>query len=186
MIDRSRLYKLYPDARTKYGIKTKSISVKITFWSALSIAILLTLSVATFMVMVNYFMQIINAGNIINLLPMITILLIAWVVLLVVILTSVLNRLEKTFVNNAMFLMVYILCVAPVAQLIFNLYRYFNHGLVDILPFVGLLFVENIIFVPIILLLMNNENISTKPKTIWLIILIMFCALITYVNSIYQ
>jgi hypothetical protein len=187
MIDRSKLSELYPKVKIQSNtnrVKSDNISVNVIFGHALIIAMQLALVVAMFIVMVNYFIQIINTFNIINLLPMITILLLAWVVFLVVILASVSNRLQKTVVSNSMFLVVYLLCVAPVAQLIFNLYRHFNHGLVDILPFVGLLFVENLTFVPTILLIMNNEKVSTKSKTTWLIILIIFCAFITYINGI--
>ncbi len=189
MIDRSKLAELYPNATTRvYNANDKAniISAKKIIVSAVSIAVLLTLSVATFMVMINYFMQIINEFNIISLLPMIAILLIAWVGMITAILMSVSKKLDKIAVTDTTFLITYGLLVLPVAQLTFNLYRHFNNGLVDVLPFIGLLLIENLLFIPTILLLLNNDKIVNKSKVILLVIMIMFCVLITYVNSIYQ
>lgn len=188
MKDRSKLAELYPKAiKKKYSIsnETAIISLKIIMESAISIAILLTLPVATFMLMINYFIQIINVFNIINLLPVIIISLIAWVGLLVAVLKGVLNKLDNIAVAYISFLIEYGLSVLPVAQLTSNLYRHFNNGYVDVLPFIGFLFIENLIFVPSILLLINNKKISSKSKVAWLIGLVIFCAIITYVNSIY-
>lgn len=83
MLDRSRFNELYPEPRTRIGSisdKSSVVELKEVIVSGLLIATQLSLVVSMFMVMINYFMQIINASSIISLLPMIVILLMAWIV----------------------------------------------------------------------------------------------------------
>lgn len=191
MNDKNDLSKLYPEKgmqadnanrKIKVGL-SKNQAPKITFLCVLHISSLLTLVVAIIIVMISFFEQTINAGNIINLLPMVTILLLAWVGFLVVVLISISKRLEETAVSNVTFLVVYGLCALPTAQLIFNLCRHFGNGAIGILPFIGMLFVENIIFVSLILGLMNTEKLSSKIKSILLLFMVVFCLFITFINT---
>lgn len=189
MLDRSKLNKLYPEPRIKTDSvsgKSSVVGLKGVIVSGLLIAAQLSLVVSMFMVMINYFMKIVNAGSVMNLLPMIVILLMAWMGFALMILSNISKRLYKIDVVKVVFLVFYGLSALPVAQLIFITYRHFNGGVVDILPFAGMLFVENIVFVPIILLLASSEKTSDKSKTLWLILLIIFCIFVTCINSIYQ
>lgn len=189
MLDRSRLNELYPKPGTRIDSvsdKSSVVELREVIVSGLLIATQLSLVVSMFMVMINYFMQIINPSSIISLLPMIVILLMAWMGFVFMILGNISKRLYKINVANVIFLLFYGLSALPVAQLIFITYRHFNGGAVDILPFIGMLFVENIIFVLVILLLASSEKISDKSKILWLILLIIFFILVTCINSIYQ
>lgn len=191
MKDRNDLAKLYPEKGMQVDNVNRKIKVyslknqipKITFFCVLHIGSLLTLVVAIIIVMIGFFEQTINAGNIINLLPMVTILLLAWVGFLVVVLISVSKRLEEIAVSNVVFLAIYGLCALPVAQLIFNLCRYFNSGFVNVLLFIGILFIENVIFVSLILKFINTEKLSNKVKSILLFFAVLFCVLIAVVTQ---
>lgn len=191
MLDRNQLSKLYPEAGSRAGMNSlhgkgvKKIFVRVDFKSILSISLLLTISIITLITIIGYFSQTIDAFNIINLLPFIAILLISWVGFSVFISMKISNILDKTAVNEKLFLVVYALIVLPVSQFLFNVYRNLNNGSVDILPFAGVLFLENLIFVAIILKLMNSERISNKPKLGLFILTVLFCGFITYLNSFY-
>lgn len=189
MLDRNQLSKLYPEAgaggRSLRNKGVKKIFVKVPFKNILSVTFLLTITISTLMTIIGYFGQTINAFNIINMLPFMAILLISWIGFFVAISMKISSILEKTAVNEKLFLVVYALVVLPVSQFIFNIYRNLNNGAVDILPFTGILFLENLIFVAIILKLMNSEKLSNKSKLILFGLSVLFCGFITYLNSSY-
>jgi hypothetical protein len=193
MIDRSNLSDLYPNVSGRTDNMNNQTAItrpepkKDTIVSFRLISIVagsMTFSVGFFMVMLNYFASIINAGNIITFLPMIAIMLIAWVGTSAILLRGVANQLYKIGVSVIVFLFIYLLSLAPIAQLTFNLYRHINDGMVDILPFIMLLFVENTIFVALILALTVNNKMSSHAKRVYLVLLLIFCAIVTMFSNI--
>lgn len=190
MIDRNNLSELYSDisGRTDNMNLQHTNTVKpkidiINFMFCLPIALQLTVIVGFLIVLVNYFTQITNASNIAIVLPSIVLLLLAWVGISAASLINISNRLSGAAVSNGIFLLLYAISAAPLAQMMFNIYRH-NEGSVSILPFISMLLIENIIVIRILLLIIDSKKMSDTTKKAFFIALVVFCVLVTIINSI--
>src|SRR5476651_1264932 len=162
MNDRSELSKLYPEVKSENDNQTKpaediplqNYGPKLSIIHKLSIAILLTMSFVMFVQFSNFLNQNVDVNNVVNQLSGILLILALWVISLVFVIFFTFTRLSDTGISKFSFLLMYAICALPVSQLIYNFYRHYNHGVVSIIPYAGMLFIENLIFVFFILTVM--------------------------------
>ena len=155
------------DNQTKLAedIPLQNNEPKLSFIHILSIAILLTMSIVMFVQFSNFLNQNVDVNNVVNQLSGILLILALWVVSLIFVIFFTFKRLNDTRISKFSFLLMYAICALPVSQLIYNLCRHYNHGVVSIIPYAGILFIENLIFVFFILTVMNSQKMSKKIKS---------------------
>jgi hypothetical protein len=193
MVDRSDLSKLYPEVKSENINQTKPVedipaqnyAPKFGFIHSLSIAILLSMSIVMFVQFSNFLNQNVDVNNIVNQLSGILLILALWIFSLIFVIFFTFTRLNDSGISKFSFLLMYAICALPISQLIYKSYRHYNHGVVSIVPYAGMLLIENIIFVFFLLTVMNSHKMSQKIKNILLVSSIIICVLTTLIGNMY-
>lgn len=195
MIDRSKLADLYPSVSKRTdNLSYKPIKrlvaisdTKLTFLPILSIATLLTVTIVA-SVLLNDFIRVnisASSGSYITV-SVIAMSMALWLGLFVAVAIGVSKLLFKLGVNWVLFAFIYGLCALPIFQFIYNSYTSLNDGTVFVLPLSAMLFIENLVFVYLILAIITTKKISDRIKSGILVFAVILCAAVTVVNSFYR
>ncbi len=158
------------------NLLSKEFQIPQRFKQNVSIALTTGFITSSFIVLINYFNQTISPDSLMSSSPNIAIIVLFWSILALVALKKISSSLNNDGFSDGAFYLMYLLSIAPLEQLTFNIYKYLNQGLVDSLFFIGIVVLENLVFVPIILKLINVDEKNRKKVVIGLVI---FCVVIS-------
>lgn len=134
---------------------------------------------SSFVVMLNYFAQTVDVNSFLDVLPNIIIVVLFWLILSILALRKIGIDLNNQGFSDLAFFVMYLLIIAPIEQLTFNIYKFYNNGMVDSFIFILIILLENLILVPIIINLINIDKFNEKARKSILIGALMFCLLIS-------
>lgn len=190
MIDRSNLAKLYPEVKSESqnnkvsSVLIEETEVKIPFWRILMTAIFLTVAVVSLILFYNYLNQSVDMNDTTDFVSQMIGMLLAWAGIFIVVLIGVIWSLRHTDINKFTFFFIYALYAIPSSQLTYDLFYRFNNKVISIMTFSLALFVEDFIFVFLIMRIMNSAKISNNAKSFLIISAIVYSAIIVIVGNI--
>lgn len=158
------------------SLLSKEFQIPQSFKRSISIALTTGFVTSSFIVLINFFNQTVAPSGFMGNLSNIAIIALFWLILSLIALKKIGESLNNDGFSDAAFYLIYLLSIAPLEQLTFNIYRYLNHGMVDSLFFIGIVVLENLVFVPIVLKLIDVDEKNRKKVVVGLVI---FCVLIS-------
>jgi len=141
--------------------------------------------VVSFLILILYFINQSIPINSPNKQIQVALSIILWLVSIVLIFSSVSKQLTSIYISNFLFLATYAFSSLPTTQLIINLLQYSNNGLLAVVPLVISILITNIVFVAAIVFFLSRMKMSNLKIKILFIILIIFCAGVSYINMLF-
>ena len=185
MKDRSSLSGVYPNVSQRtdnmnhqakfVAISRKATEEPIVYQHYPIVALLITAPVILFVLLINLLRDDLNSGSFELLFPVLLTALVLGGGLSVIVYSAISKRFERIGVENSLFLLAYSLSGLPIAQLIYDIFNHFNHGIVSPAPYAISIFFENLVVVTMIITLMKTKKLSGRTKIILFITLAVFC-----------